>query len=71
VQWIESSLDDLTLLVREGGAAAIRLDPAPDVDRAWFGAMEIRHNGKQPNTWVFVKGEVAAGDISAHVVARP
>ena len=71
VQWIEASLEDLTLLVREGGEDAIRLDPDAGVDRAWFGAVEIRHNGAQPNTWIFVKGEVAAGAVSAHVVEPP
>ncbi|HEY3949095.1 hypothetical protein [Phenylobacterium sp.] len=70
-QWIEASRDDLTLLIREGGEDAIRLDPDPAVDRAWFGDVEIRHNSDQPFTWVFVKGEVAAGDISAHVVEPP
>lgn len=70
-QWIEASLEDLTTLMREGGEDAIRLDPDPSHDKAWFGEVEIRHNGSQPNTWVFVKGEVAAGDISAHVVAPP
>lgn len=71
VQWIEASLEDLTLLMREGGDGAIRMDPEPGVDRAWFGAVEIRHNGAQANTWIFVKGEVAAGAVSAHVVQPP
>ena len=70
-KWIESSLEDLTLLVREGGEEAIRLDPDPAVDRAWFSEVEIRHNSAQPFTWVFVTGEVAAGNISAHVVEPP
>ena len=70
-QWIESSLEDLTRLVKEGGGEAIRLDPDRSVDRAWFGEVEIRHNGAQSHTWVFVKGEVAAGDLSAHVVETP
>ncbi|MBS0360109.1 MAG: hypothetical protein JSR98_01910 [Proteobacteria bacterium] len=70
-KWIESSLEDLTLLIREGGEEAIRLDPDPSVNRAWFGEVEIRHNGDQPFTWVFVSGEVAAGNISAHVVEPP
>jgi mannose-6-phosphate isomerase-like protein (cupin superfamily) len=68
VAWIESSRADLTRLIVEGGEAAIRLDPDPAVDRAWYGDVEIRHNSAQDETWVFVRGEVAAGEISAHVV---
>jgi mannose-6-phosphate isomerase-like protein (cupin superfamily) len=71
VAWIESSRADLTRLIVEGGEAAIRLDPDPAVDRAWYGEVEIRHNSAQDETWVFVRGEVAAGEISAHVVAAP
>ena len=70
VQWIEASLDDLTRLVQEGGEDAIRLDPDKTLDRAWFGEVEIRHGAAQPDTWVYVRGEVAAGDISAHRVAE-
>ena len=71
VVWIECGRDDLTRLVIEGGEAAIRLDPDPAVDRAWFGEVEIRHSASREQTWVFVKGEVAAGDVSAHVVSPP
>ena len=71
VLWIEASMADLTRLVQEGGEAAIRLDPDPSIDRAWFGAAEIRHASARENTWVFLRGEVAAGEISAHVVAPP
>ena len=71
VLWIECSRDDLTRLVIEGGEAAIRLDPDPAVDRAWFGETEIRHNATRELTWIFLRGEVAAGEISAHVVGPP
>jgi hypothetical protein len=71
VQWIEASRADLTRLVIEGGEDAIRLDPDPKVDRAWYGEIEIRHNSTIDDTLVFVKGEVASGDISAHVVTAP
>jgi hypothetical protein len=71
IQWIESSRADLTRLLIEGGDAAIRLDPDPALDRAWYGETEIRHGAGQDMTWVFVRGEVAAGDVSAHVVSAP
>jgi uncharacterized protein YuzB (UPF0349 family) len=71
VQWIEASRDDLTRLVIEGGEAAIRLDTDPGVDRAWYGEVEIRHNAAREGTWVFVKGEVSSGEVSAHVVEPP
>jgi hypothetical protein len=71
VQWIEASRKDLTRLVVEGGEAAIRLDPDPSVDRAWFGDVEIRHCATRDDTWIFVKGEVASGEISAHQVTPP
>jgi hypothetical protein len=69
VLWIESSRADLTQLVIEGGEAAIRLDPDPAVDRAWYGETEIRHGATRDMTWVFLRGEVAAGEVSAHVVS--
>jgi uncharacterized protein YuzB (UPF0349 family) len=68
VQWIESSREDLTQLMIEGGEATIRLDPDPSLDRAWYGDTEIRHTSAREMTWVLVRGEVAAGDVSAHVV---
>ncbi len=71
VQWIEASRTDLTRLVVEGGESAIRLDPDPGIDRAWFGDVEIRHCATREDTWVFVKGEVASGEISAHQVTAP
>jgi hypothetical protein len=76
VLWIEACVEDLTRLVLEGGEDAIRLDPDPTLDRAWFGEAEIRHSARQM-TWVFLRGEVApkdkegAGEISAHVVGPP
>lgn len=71
VLWIESCRDDLTALVMEGGEDAIRLDPDPTLDRAWFGEVEIRHSATRGLTWVFLRGEVAAGEVSAHVVGPP
>ena len=71
VAWIEASRAELTRLVVEGGEAAIRLDPDPAVDRAWYGDTEIRHSSAREGTWVFVKGDVAAGDVSAHRVGPP
>ena len=71
VLWIESSVEDLTRLVLEGGEGAIRLDPDPSLDRAWFGEVEIRHTSARQMTWVFLKGEVAAGEVSAHIVGPP
>jgi hypothetical protein len=71
VLWIECSRADLTKLVIEGGDAAIRLDPDATVDRAWYGEVEIRHTAERELTWVFLKGEVAAGEVSAHVVGGP
>ena len=71
VLWIEASRADLTQLVMEGGEAAIRLDRDPGVDRAWFGEVEIRHSATRDLTWIFLRGEVAAGEISAHVVGPP
>jgi hypothetical protein len=71
VLWIESSRADLTQLVIEGGESTIRLDPDPAVDRAWYGEIEIRHGAARQLTWVFLRGEVAAGEVSAHVVSPP
>jgi hypothetical protein len=71
IQWIESSRADLTQLLIEGGEDAIRLDPDAAVDRAWYGAVEIRHSASHEATWVFVRGEVASGEPSAHVVCPP
>src|SRR5205814_10602083 len=50
VTWIESCRADLTRLIVEGGEAAIRLDPDPGVDRAWYGDVEIRHNSAHDET---------------------
>lgn len=71
VLWIESSRADLTRLVIEGGESAVRLDPDPAVDRAWYGETEIRHGATRDLTWIFLRGEVAAGEVSAHVVSPP
>jgi hypothetical protein len=71
ILWIESSRADLTRLVLEGGEAAIRLDPDPTVDRAWYGEVEIRHTSTREMTWVFLSGEVSSGEVSAHLVSPP
>ncbi|HLZ74526.1 hypothetical protein [Phenylobacterium sp.] len=71
VLWIEACVEDLTRLVMEGGESAIRLDPDPSLDRAWFGGVEIRHTSTREMTWVFIKGETAAGEVSAHIVGPP
>jgi len=71
VQWIESSRADLARLLTEGGDEAIRLDSDPSVDRAWFGQVEIRHTAARELTWIFVRGEVASGEVSAHVIGPP
>jgi len=71
VQWIEASRADIARLLDEGGDEAIQLDPDPAVDRAWFGAVEIRYNAARELTWVFVRGEVASGEVSAHVIGPP
>ena len=70
VLWIECSKDHLTRLVVED-TDAIRLDPDPVVDRAWYGGVEIRHTAERELTWVFLKGEVEDGEVSAHIVSLP
>lgn len=71
VAWLECCREDLTRLVIEGGDDAIRLDPDPAIDRAWYRDVEIRHTSTREMSWVFVRGEVAAGEVSAHVVGPP
>ncbi|THD57242.1 hypothetical protein [Phenylobacterium sp.] len=70
-QWIEANVEALTRLMLESGEAAIRLDPDPAADRAWYGKVEIRHAAARDQLWIIVTGEVAAGEVSAHVVALP
>jgi hypothetical protein len=71
VRWIESSAEDLALLAVEGGEDAVRLDPDPSVDRAWYGGVEIRVSATRALTWVFLTGEADDGEISAHVLGPP
>jgi hypothetical protein len=71
ILWIEACVEDITRLVMEGGEDAIRLDPDPSLDRAWFGEVEIRHTTSRQMTWVFLRGEVAADEVSAHIVGPP
>ena len=66
---IECSREDLTTLVVEGGEDAIRLDPDPSLDRAWYGDVEIRHAADRDLTWVFLRGEDPSGELSAHIVS--
>lgn len=70
VLWIESSREDLTQLAVEGGDSAIELDADPEVDRAWYGDVEIRLTPDRELTWVFLEGEVE-GEVSAHIVGPP
>jgi len=70
VLWIESSREDLTQLVDEGGDHAIELDDDPEVDRAWFGDVEIRLNPDKALTWIYLEGEVE-GEVSVHIVGPP
>ena len=69
--WIECSRDDLTRLIVEGGETAIRLDPDPTRNLAWYDGVEIRHSYDRPLTWVFLRGEDPTGEVSAHVVGPP
>ena len=71
VLWIECCREDLTALVIEGGEAAIRLDPDPSQDRAWYGDVEIRHSSTRLFTWVFVRGDDPAGEPGVHIVSPP
>ncbi len=71
ILWIEACHADLTSLVIEGGDTAVRLDPDPGVDRAWYGDVEIRHTTLRAMTWVFVRGEDPSGEVSAHIVSAP
>ena len=71
LSWIECSRDDLTRLIVEGGETAIRLDPDPTRNLAWYDGVEIRHSYDRPLTWVFLRGEDPAGEVSAHVVSAP
>jgi hypothetical protein len=71
VLWIEACVEDLTRLVLEGGEDAIRLDPDPSIDRAWFADVEIRYSATRQMTWVFLRGEVAGDEVSAHIVGEP
>jgi hypothetical protein len=71
VLWIEACVEDITRLVMEGGDGAIRLDPDPSLDRAWFGEVEIRHTTSRQMTWVFLRGEMADGEVSAQLVGPP
>jgi hypothetical protein len=70
VLWIESSREDLTQLAIEGGENAIELDADPELDRAWYGDVEIRLSTERMLTWVFLEGEVE-GEVSAHIVGPP
>jgi len=70
VLWIESSREDLTQLAIEGGENAIELDDDPEVDRAWYGDLEIKLCPDKALTWIYLEGEVE-GEVSAHIVGPP
>lgn len=71
VLWIESGRTDLTRLIVEGGVDAVRLDPDPAIDRAWYGDVEIRHTLSRDLTWVLVRAEADSEEVAAHVVSPP
>jgi hypothetical protein len=66
IQWIEASEKELVTLFAEGGGEAIVLDPDPAVDRAWYGAFEIRPSEKGL-VWIYLEGEYEG--LSAHIVS--
>lgn len=66
VQWLEIGEEELVTLFAEGGDEAIRLDPDPTVDKAWYGDYEVRATHRVC-VWIFIEGEVE-GEISAHVI---
>jgi hypothetical protein len=66
IQWIEASAKELATLFEEGGDEAIVLDPDPGVDRAWYGAFEIRPSEKDL-IWIYLEGEYEG--LSAHIVS--
>jgi hypothetical protein len=67
VQWIEVAEREMIALFVEGGDEAIRLDPDPAVDKAWYGAFEVRPTMKSC-IWIYVEGEVE-NEVSAHVIS--
>lgn len=66
IQWLEASQKDLIALFTEGGDDAIRLDPDPDLDRAWYGQFEIRP-GEKDFVWIYLEGEYDG--LSVHIVS--
>jgi hypothetical protein len=66
VQRIEMSEREMMSLFREGGEEALRLDPDPAVDCAWYGDHQVRAS-RNLGVWIFIEGEVA-GEVSAHVI---
>jgi hypothetical protein len=67
VQWLEIAEPQLVTLFEEGGDDAIRLDPDPAVDMAWYGDLEVRPT-QRAYIWIFLTGEVE-GEVSAHVIS--
>jgi hypothetical protein len=66
IRWIEMSSKELVTLFEEGGEDAVRLDADPDVDKAWYGDIEVRATEKAL-IWIWLDGEVP-GETSAHVI---
>jgi hypothetical protein len=65
IEWIEAEHDSLVRLFLESGEDVVSLDPDPEVDRAWYGQIEVRacpHEG----LWIFRKGRF--GHLSGHAV---
>ncbi|MFL5298005.1 MAG: hypothetical protein ACJ798_16630 [Phenylobacterium sp.] len=66
IQWLEIGEDALVTLFTEAGEEAVRLDPDPDVDKAWYRDHEVRAADKT-GVWFWIEGEVE-GELSAHVI---
>lgn len=63
--WIEAGPEELVRLFEEGGDDAIRLDPDPALDLAWFEDWELRPSAAQ-GVFVYLEGEYE--EMSRHVV---
>jgi hypothetical protein len=66
IQWLEIGEAELIKLFSESGEDAVRLDPDPAVDKAWYGQHEVRATDKSC-VWIWLEGEID-GETSAHVI---
>jgi hypothetical protein len=66
IEWIEAEHDALVRLFLEGGDDVVSLDPDPEVDRGWYGNVEVRACPRE-GLWVYRKGRF--GHVSGHIVA--